>query len=148
MDGWIVAIILGQLVFTGWILWIIAYFRINKSKQRSEERLRVLERFGSSQEMADFLASEGGDKLLAHFVPKAASPRTWTLIALSAGLISIFLGVGFLILAELEIFGDPDIFTIPGVLSCLGGAGMLTAAAVTTWLIGRWDLDKDQEPAL
>ena len=147
MDWWITAIVLGQIVFVGWVLWVIAYFRINKSRQRSEERLRVLERFGSSQEMADFLASEGGDKLLANFVPRAASPRTWIVTALSAGLISLFLGTGFLVLGWLRVFDDPDIFIIPGVLSIFGGAGMLVAAAVTTRLLGRWEEPGEQDAA-
>lgn len=135
MDWWIVAMALGQLVFVGWVLWIIAYYKVNRAKVRTDERLRVLEQFGSGRELAEFLGSGSGDKLIEAFVPKASNPRTPIVTGVAAGLISLSLGFAFLILAWLEVFGDPEVFLIPGVLLSFAGIGILVATAVSLQLL-------------
>ena len=143
MDTWLVVMILGEMVFVAFVLWIVAYYLTRKSKERSEERLRILERFGSSQELADFLGSEAGDKLLRNFVPRSANPRSGIFAGLTAGLVCVFAGVGFLILAWLRVFDDPDVFLIPGVLGCLAGTGILVATAISLRLLRNW---REQPP--
>jgi len=141
MDLWLVTLILGELVFVGWILWVIANYRIRKSKERSEERLRIIERFGSQEELTGFLASGAGDKLLANFTPKSSNSRSGFVTGLTSGVVSLFVGSGFLVLAWLDVFHDPDTFLIPGVLLCFAGAGILISAAVSIRLLRRLNGD-------
>lgn len=137
MDWWIVVLALGELVFIGWILWVISNYKIRRSKERSEERLRILERFGSNEELTSFLASDAGDKLLANFVPNSSNRRSGIVTGLTSGLVSLLVGTGFLVLAWLGVFDDPDTFLIPGVLLCFAGVGILLSVAVSIRLLRR-----------
>lgn len=143
MPWWIVVLVLGELVFVGWILWVLSSYRIRKSKERSEERLRILERFGSNEELTGFLASGAGDKLLASFAPKSFNSRSGFVTGLTSGVVSLFVGSGFLVLAWLDVFHDPDTFLIPGVLLCFAGVGILMSVAVSIRLLRRLNGDAE-----
>lgn len=141
MDWWIVVLVLGEFAFVGFILWVASNYKIRKSSERSEERLRILERFGSNEELSKFLASEAGDKLLANFVPKSSNQRSAIVTGVTAGLVCLFVGTAFLLLSWLEVWDDPEHFLIPGVLGCFAGAGILVSVAVSVKLLRRLDGD-------
>lgn len=135
METWIIVLIVAELAFIGWILWIVTNYRLGKSRERSEERLRLLERFNTSQEMTDFLSSEGGDKLLKAFEIPASDPRGKIIGGFTTGMITLFVGFGCLLLAALETFGEEDIFLPPGVILSFAGAAILISVVVSLRLL-------------
>lgn len=139
MDWWIVALALGEFALIGWILWVVSSYKTRKSKERSEERMRILERFSSQEELSRFLASDAGGNLFAN--PKSSSPRPWLVTGLTLGVVSLFVGLGGLVLAGLNIFHDRDTFLIWGVLLGFTGTGILVSVAVSVGLLRRLNGD-------
>lgn len=135
MDRWIVILILGQFVFLGFIIWVVARAREARMRRRSEERSRLLERFSSSQELTEFLNSEAGGRLLGKAEP--GHPMRSISGTVTAGIITFFTGVGFLIVANELPLGDSDGFLIPGFLGLMAGLGILISAFISTVLYKR-----------
>jgi hypothetical protein len=137
MDRWIVVLTLGQLVFVGFIIWVVARAREARMRLRSEERIRLVERFSSSQELTDFLNSPAGTKLLDVAKAEPAHPMRGISGTVTAGIIALFAGIGFLFVAG-ELPGyDNDGFLIPGILGVMAGIGVLLSAFVSTVLYKR-----------
>lgn len=134
MDRWIVVMVFGQLAFAGFIIWIVARSREARLRQRSEERARMLERFSSAQEMADFLNSPAGAGFLKVFRGQSPHPIKSLAGTVTAGVISFFAGAAFLIVANMN---HDDGFRIPGMLGIMVGLGILISAAVSGWLYRR-----------
>lgn len=144
MDWWIVVFSLGNCAFMGWMIQIFAHYRISKSRERSEERLRLLERFSSSRELAEFLESPAGARLLASLSARAPDLRNRMANTFSAGLVLLFIGLGFLFLVYIEDFGHPDPFLIPGVLCSFAGLAVLLSLPVSVfWLKEGRSRDQD-----
>lgn len=143
MDNWLVILMLGQLAFLSVLIWTGTYYRIQKNRQRTEERLRILERFTSADELSAFLASPGGKDFLDVFGhrPEGTDPRRTVLNTLAAGIVLFFLGGGFLMLTSIRRLSEPEIFYIPGLLSVFGGFGILLAAIISWFGIRKGQLD-------
>ena len=135
MDRWTVLLILGQFVFLGFIIWVVARARESRMRQRSEERSRLLERFSSSQDLTDFLNSEAGSRLLDKGVP--AHPMRSISGTVTAGIITLFAGIGFLFVSGELPSHDSDGFLIPGILGVMAGIGILVSAIVSSVLYKR-----------
>jgi len=145
MDAWLVTLILGQLAFVGLILWIVVYSRIQKGKRESEERLRVLERFSSAEELHGFLKTDSGRELLHVFAPAPASrtnPHFVILGAVALGVLTLFGGLAFF--ALMLFFGRQsefsDVSPMVAVLLLTCGVGVLVAAGVSLYLARSWNL--------
>lgn len=134
METWLIVLIVAELAFIGWILWIVANYRLGKSRERSEERMRLLERFSNSQELIDFLSSDGSDKLLRAFEAPASNPRGKIIGGFNVGMIVLFVGFGFLLLSVLT-FGSKDDFLVPGVILSFAGFATLISVVVSLRLL-------------
>lgn len=144
MDRWTVVLILGQFLFLGFIIWVVARAREARMRLRSEERSRLLERFSSSQELTDFLNSEAGSRLLEKKEP--AHPTRSLAAALAAGVITLFGGFAFLLLVAGG--GDPSggNMIVPGLFFLMAGIGILISAAISAWLFRRAGLLTRHKP--
>lgn len=138
MDWWIVALVLGELAFFGWIIQIVANYRLKREEQRAEERYRVVQRFESAEQLTQFLASEAGEKLLASTDGKKASSRRLLLLPIFLGLLCLFVGLGLLISGKIVAPKEAEGFLIGGVLVILGGLGFLAGAALSLRLVNAW----------
>jgi hypothetical protein len=137
MDRWTVVLILGQFVFLGFIIWVVARAREARMRLRSEERTRLVERFSSSQDLTDFLNSPAGTKLLDVAKAEPAHPVRSISGTVTAGIITLFAGIGFLFVSGELPSHDSDAFLIPGILGVMAGAGILLSAIVSAVLYKR-----------
>lgn len=133
MDRWIVAIVLGNLAFTIGIVWLILHHRMQKARQQSDERLRVLERFSSGAELTGFLSSPAGVRLLDILAGSKPDPRRSALTAVSIGTFLFVLGAAFLLLDYL----GAGALMVPGVLTAGAGLGELLSAVISLRLARR-----------
>ncbi len=130
MEWWIVALLAVQLVFVAFLLWLAASYRQKSLNRRSEERLRVLERFGSGQELSDFLATERGGRFLGQFAVKPRNPAGLIVAGVVLGILAAAVGAAFLLLTEVEDSG----FIVPAAIVLAAAGGLLAATLVSSYL--------------
>jgi len=142
MELWLLTLILGELAFVTVILWIVIHYRHRRADRQAEDRARLLERFGSGQELRDFLESDAGQQFLK-LAALQGSPSWGTggwlqvVKAVGAGVILLFVGGAFLLLASMQIPDGEGIMMIPALLLMMGGMGVLVAAAISGILVRR-----------
>jgi len=129
---------------------MVMYYQAKRSRQRAEERQRLLDRLGSGPELREFLASEAGQRLLQGLGEQPRDPRRRILLAVSAGVFSLLVGAGHLLAAWLEIFTSPgsqQVCLINGLLATSVGAGLLAAAGISAVIVRKWRLVPPGEDA-
>jgi len=136
MDRWIVFMIIAELAFAGWLIWVILHYRHRRERTRAEERDRLLARFTTAQELSDFLSSPGGERFFKNqaTVPRDAARKLAS--AVTTGVILLFLGMGFLIMGWM---GNPagDRIFVPATILIMTGLGVLVSAAISARLLRR-----------
>ena len=125
---------LGVFVMVVFIVWFGAREKQARVQARTELHKHLLDKFGSGTELAEFLDSEGGKKMLGELGEEKVSPRERALKYFRAGVIIAGLGVGFLVLT----FKVSEL-VIPGGLLVGLGIGFLIAA----WATRRWSRDSE-----
>ncbi len=125
---------LGSFVMVVFIIWFVSRQKQAKVQARTELHKHLLDKFGSGSELAEFLESEGGKKMLEDLGAERVSPRERALKHFRAGVIIAGLGVGFLVLT----FKVSEL-VIPGGLLVGLGMGFLIAA----WATRRWSRDSE-----
>ena len=145
MEWWIVALVAVQFAFVAFLLWLAASYRQKSLGRRSEERLRVLDRFSSGQELSDFLATERGGRFLGQFAVRPRNPAALIIAGVVCGILAAAVGGAFLLLTGP---GDND-FLIPAALILSSAAGILAATLVSYLLAQKLGLLRrtgDAEP--
>ncbi|MEA2563487.1 MAG: hypothetical protein QOH06_4991 [Acidobacteriota bacterium] len=136
MDRWLTILLLGQFVFIGFIIWVASRGREASLRRRSEERNRLLERFSSSEELTAFLNSEAGARLLTpHKGPD--HPTRKIVAAVFGGIITLFIGMAFLVVVFLGRDPSGGRLIVPGTICVMVGVGILIAAGISSWLFSR-----------
>jgi hypothetical protein len=140
MDGF-----LPFLVFIGVtlaLLWfvreIVEHKRWNKMvKVQTDTHAKLLDRFGSSQEMLAYMQSEAGKKFLATPIFEGQRRQVSTLPfgrilwSVQAGIVAVFVGAGFLFLRG-KVTPDADMgFQVFGTLVLTLGLGFLVSGGVS-----------------
>ena len=157
MDKLAPLIIVPVLFFA--IVWIIRLFveshRWNRTfKQQSELHARLIDKLGTSQELAAYMETEAGKRFLMAS-PGAmgfeSSPRMPNAVArvltpLQVGIVMTLLGIGFLLLR----YAGPDMetaMTVLGTLVLAPGIGFILSAGATWVLAHRLGLMPEKEVA-
>jgi hypothetical protein len=132
-------VFLGVLGATFWILrTVLENRRWNKMvKVQTETHAKLLERFGSSQEMLAYMQSEAGKKFLEAPIFEGQRRQVSTLPfgrilwSVQVGIISAFLGAGLLFLRG-RVSTDADMgFEVFGTLVLTLGIGFLVSGGVS-----------------
>ena len=131
MDWWIVVIVVSQLAFLAFLIAIAVDYRQKTLQRRSEERLRVLDRFSSGQELSDFLATERGRQFLELFAVKEGSPSRTIIAGVSLALILIFMGAAFLLLSGLDAQDLGVEYMVTAVIVIAAALGIFAASVVS-----------------
>lgn len=145
MDAWLVWLIGLQFGFVAFLIWVTAHYRMKRKQQQVEERGRLIERFQDPRELAAFLDSQSGRKLL-HSLSDRRSPASVIAKTVTVGIVLLFVGLG---LCGLSFVQDLDLeeLILPGILTLVGGLGVLASAAFTAWLYrraGRWSSEDSE----
>jgi len=140
MQPALVALIAVNLAFTVCVLMLVAFYRLRRLQQKSEERLRVLESLGGGKDVIQFLESDRGRSFLELFGRQSVHPLRIVVATSAFGVILVFVGLAFLGCVWADVWHDGETFLVPGLLCAVGGVGVLVAAAVSSWLNRRWGL--------
>ena len=153
MDADLIPGIIGTLIPFGVFVMVvlIVWFGTREKQARVQARTDIhkhlLDKFGSGAELAQFLETEGGKKMIedlgrpspaAQFLTDPASSRARALKHIQAGFIILFLGIGFLV----ATYEESDL-VIPGALCIALGVGFLVGAVVSLRLSKRWEADNE-----
>ena len=119
---------------------LLGWFGYRKSRDRIEARVKVqnklLDKFDSGRELAEFLESEGSKFLLGELGKDWPDQRKRVLTMMAVGVILSAFGTGFLALT----WKEPDLFFVAGIFLSLG-IGFLIAAAVSYRLSEKWGME-------
>ena len=128
----------GSFAMIVMIVWLASREKQARVQARTELHKHLLDKFGSGTELAQFLETEGGRKMIGDLGKDRSSPKERALKLVIAGSILTCLGAGFLIL----MYEDSDM-VIPGGLSIALGIGFLIAAFATLRLSKNWEGDNE-----
>ena len=134
MEPWLVIFILGEMAFIIFLVWIGSNFVIKRRNLRSEERLKILGRFASGEELTHFLGSEPGRMFLETFAERP-DPRRAIARTVQIAVVLAFLGFGFLALSFFLSKTDWEAYFIPGILLTMACLGALVGAVVSARLV-------------
>jgi hypothetical protein len=136
MQWWIVAIVMGNLAFSAFILWLIFNYKLKRDRSQAEDRERLLSRFGTGPELLDFINSGSGDKLVRALAPQGKHPAERLGGAITGGLVTLCFGLAFLFLHWIGAMPVSPMI-IPGTIMTFVGIGILVSVAVSASLLKR-----------
>jgi hypothetical protein len=139
MEASMVALVLGELAFVAFVLWVAAPFVQDRARRRAELQARVLERFGTAQELVAFLEGEPGRRFQESLSGRRLTPLGRILRGVQAGVVLIALGLGLAI--AFGLLRDPDLL-VAALAAVALGVGFLVAAGVSHRLCSSWGLLK------
>ena len=145
--------------FLAALVWLIRQFLENRRwsrifKLQSEVHGRLIEKFGSTQEIASYMGTEAGKRFLEAapiplgFEPEQRMPNAVARVLwpLQIGVVLVLLGVGLLFLRS----AGPDM-NIPmlvfGTVVLMPGIGFILSAGITWVLAGRLGLLSESSPS-
>lgn len=155
-DGWSandvitpIAVLLGFACFLGAVVWLTRQFLDSRRwgrifKLQSEVHGRLIDKFGSNQELAGYMETEAGKRFLEaapiplrseqdHRMPNAIAR---VLTPLQIGIVLALLGVGFFLLRNVRVeMHDPML--VLGTIAMMPGLGFIISAGITWFLAGR-----------
>lgn len=106
-------------------------------QEQGELRKRLLDKFSSGQELAEFLATPHGQNFLKDQEANGGqrSPRGRVILSIGSGIVLVMLGAAFLGLMRLQ-----QGFVYPGTIVTALGVGILVASAIAYYLYKKWDV--------
>jgi hypothetical protein len=130
------------------LLWLTRVFVENRRwgrifKLQTEVHGKLIDRFGSSQELLTYMGTDAGKRFLeAAPIPVDFEPQRMpnavarVLLPLQIGIVMLLLGVGFLLLRHVE--ADMRIpMMVLGTIFLMPGIGFILSAGITWLLAGR-----------
>jgi len=91
------------LVLIVWAVSILVNARTRRETQRLELHGRLLDRIGSTQEFAEFLATANGQRFLDAITPPATRPQWRLLWALIGGIVLVSVGIAAFLAGRRDI---------------------------------------------
>lgn len=131
MDWWIVVIVVSQFAFVAFLVAIAVNYRQKTLDRRSQERLRVLERFASSQELSEFLATERGGQFLRLFAVQAGNPARVIVTGVAVSVLVGFIGAALLLLSWLDAQDLGVEYMVAAVITLAVALGILAASMLS-----------------
>ncbi len=131
---------MAAFVMVVFIVWFKTREKQTRTQARTELHKHLIDKFASGVELAQFLETEGGKKIIEDLGRAESSVKTRALAPMVAGSVLACLGVAFLLLA----LRDPSLL-IAGGLFLAVGIGFLIAALLTLRLSKTWDAERKRD---
>lgn len=129
-------------VFAGACAWIfyIAESTIRRRQQNAMQR-HVLDKFSSAKDFADFIQSPAGQKYIASFSDAVTSPRNSILTSIKIGVVAVALSPAFIVSGmRYHIW----FFDVLGLVSLCLGLGFLVSTAISYFLVKKGGLGEKE----
>jgi hypothetical protein len=121
------AIVVAEMALVGWIVSVVGRRLRERGELRAQLHIKLLERFGNGQELADFLNSEAGRRFLESFSGERPRAGRSILRAVHAGIGLSALALG--LLSAYLVLAEEPLAVIAGVAGALGIGFLLAAYA-------------------
>jgi hypothetical protein len=145
--------------FLAALIWLVRQFLENRRwgrifKLQSEVHGRLIDKFGSNQELAGYMETDAGKRFLeAAPIPvgfdhdqRMPNAIARVLTPLQIGIVLVLLGVGFFMLRNVRVeMHDPML--VFGTIAMMPGLGFIISAGITWFLAGRLGLIPDSPSA-
>jgi len=129
------------IAFWAWIVWIILEWR--KMGQKSKLQSKIVDKFTTVQEFNDFLQSQEGNKFLNFLKFNGLTPKGKILSSMSKGVILTALGISLVIIGQI-FTEEMKYFLAFGIVSISLGVGFLIATFISYTLSKKWGImDED-----
>jgi hypothetical protein len=141
--------------FLGILAWLFKQFLENRRwarifKLQSDVHSRLIEKFGSTQELATYMETEAGRRFLEaapipiNFEQDQRMPNAVArvLVPLQIGVVMVLLGVGFFLLRNVNVEMHIPMLVL-GTVALMPGIGFILSAGITWVLAGRLGLIPD-----
>jgi hypothetical protein len=128
----IVPIIFGLLGFVAWIT-LSTIRRYKTAKLQAGVQTKLLEKFGSGQELLAYVQSDAGKQLMESLTMEQRTPHGRILGAAQASVILVLLGLGLLLLRG-RVSGGEEGFLVSGTITLSLGIGFGLSAALSYFL--------------
>jgi hypothetical protein len=141
-----VLVMFAFMIGGAWIVWVISG---NRRRQRVAEiqkdmHMKLFEKFGTSQELLDYLKSEAGRRFMESATIEHGRPLGRILGSIQTGLTLLLTWLGLLFLHGRLPQSWSNETLVFGVLAVALGIGFLLSAGVSYWLSKAWGLfDKE-----
>ncbi len=136
-------VMVGMTGFASYIVWLVLTNRRRREtvKAQTEMQTRLLEKFGSSQEMLQFLQSDAGKKFLESATIEQTKPYGRIIGGTTVGIVSATVGIAFLFVSEIPSDADSvlGLSLVGGLLLALG-IGFLLSSTAAYLLSKKWGL--------
>jgi hypothetical protein len=161
-DGWsasdVIEPISAMLAFACFLtalVWLVRQFLENRRwgrifKLQSEVHGRLIDKFGSNQELSGYMETEAGKRFLeaapipVGFGAEQQMPNAIArvLTPLQIGIVLVLLGIGFFLLRNVR-FEMHEAMLVLGTIALMPGLGFIISAGITWFLAGRLGLIPD-----
>ena len=134
------------IIAAAWVITGIVKAFNQKSilQTRAELYNRLLDKFGSANEFAEYLESDTGRQFVEEITVRSAPPTNKILNSIQRGVILVLAGLGLLVLGNLfdnSLGGDLYIvLVVGGTTGLMLGIGFLISTAITYYLSKSWGL--------
>ena len=122
-------------VLIGFLIWGI--YLVNaafKRRQQMQMQQKLLEKFSSAHDFAEFMQSPAGQKYVMSFTDAVTSPRNAILNSVRTGFVLAGVGLGFIVGSNVMAKDVRWVAFLIGYVSFLAGGGFLISAAVSYFL--------------
>jgi hypothetical protein len=128
---------LGGFTMVVLIVWFTHISKRHRLREQAELQKHFLDKFGSAQELNQFLETPQGQSFLKEMkvTDNAGRPRDRIIRSIKTGVVLLALGAGLLALLRIE----KDLI-LPAIILLALGIGLLISAAISYWLSKKWNI--------
>ena len=132
---------LGIVAAIGWIVWIITTNRRRQAvaQTQAEMQAKLLDKLSASQDLAEFLKTEGGQRLLDTAGSDPSGPYVRILGSIQAGLVLTLLGIAMVFVSG-GLGETQQAIKLFGTMATAVGLGFLISSGISYALSKSWGL--------
>lgn len=138
----LIFVTIGTFGSVGFFIWMVGDIirRSKLAKAQSDMQTKLIDKFGSSQELLDYMKTEAGQRFIQAppvEAPPQRNPYSRILRSITAGTILTFLGIGLL---SIDSYAGGHGFSVFGTIGLAIGLGFLVSAGISYFLSKSWGL--------